>query len=193
MEHIFSDAVQNRFRLNMPQNISQDAQHTIYTQELLLEIKATLEILKLKIAQLERLGNGNVAQLRRPDKIVPHTATGAVEGVFDGTHMIDAEGNKYEVPQNYASKSKLVEGDILQMLRFEDGRILFKQLEHVETKTVIGDLKTNNGEYTCNVQDKCYKILPAAVMYFRVQPGDRLTLIIPKYGDSIWAAVQGIF
>ncbi len=35
-----------------------------------------------------------------------------IEGVFDGQIMIDQEGKNYPVPANYASKSKLVEGDI---------------------------------------------------------------------------------
>ena len=36
-----------------------------------------------------------------------------VEGVFDGQTMIGPDGKSYPVPANYASKSKLIEGDIL--------------------------------------------------------------------------------
>ncbi|MBU4432193.1 hypothetical protein KKD60_02860, partial [Patescibacteria group bacterium] len=36
-----------------------------------------------------------------------------VEGVFDGENMIGPDGKQYSIPANYASKSKLVEGDIL--------------------------------------------------------------------------------
>ena len=38
-----------------------------------------------------------------------------IEGVFDGENMIGPDGKQYSVPANYASKSKLVEGDILKM------------------------------------------------------------------------------
>ena len=36
-----------------------------------------------------------------------------LEGVFDGQNMVGSDGRQYIVPPNYASKSKLVEGDIL--------------------------------------------------------------------------------
>ena len=46
-------------------------------------------------------------------KRTPEEVTGKViEGVFDGQTMHDADGKAYPVPANYASKSKLVEGDI---------------------------------------------------------------------------------
>src|SRR5690606_16926125 len=38
-----------------------------------------------------------------------------IEGVFDGENMVDDAGKKYPVPANYASKSKLVEGDMLKL------------------------------------------------------------------------------
>ena len=36
-----------------------------------------------------------------------------VEGVFDGQNMIGPDKKTYSVPANYASKSKLIPGDIL--------------------------------------------------------------------------------
>ena len=44
-----------------------------------------------------------------------------IEGVFDGQTMHDGEGKSYPVPANYASKSKLVEGDILKLTIADDG------------------------------------------------------------------------
>ena len=40
-----------------------------------------------------------------------------IEGVFDGQNMIGPDGKQYPVPANYASKSKLVEGDVLNTNR----------------------------------------------------------------------------
>ena len=37
-----------------------------------------------------------------------------IEGVFDGQNMVGSDGKTYPVPANYASKSKLVQGDILK-------------------------------------------------------------------------------
>ncbi len=45
-----------------------------------------------------------------------------IEGVFDGQNMIGPEGKQYPVPANYASKSKLVEGDILKLTIADDSR-----------------------------------------------------------------------
>ena len=36
-----------------------------------------------------------------------------IEGVFDGQNMVGSDAKTYPVPANYASKSKLVQGDIL--------------------------------------------------------------------------------
>ena len=44
-----------------------------------------------------------------------------VEGVFDGQKMAGPDGKEYPVPANYASKSKLVEGDILKLTIGVDG------------------------------------------------------------------------
>ena len=38
-----------------------------------------------------------------------------IEGVFDGQNMVGSDGKTYPVPANYASKSKLVQGDILKL------------------------------------------------------------------------------
>ena len=51
-----------------------------------------------------------------------------VEGVFDGQIMIGPDGKSYPVPANYASKSKLVEGDILKLTIADDGGFIYKQI-----------------------------------------------------------------
>ncbi|HET7320113.1 MAG TPA: hypothetical protein VFI84_00835, partial [Candidatus Saccharimonadales bacterium] len=43
-----------------------------------------------------------------------------IEGVFDGQNMVGSDGKTYPVPANYASKSKLVQGDILKLTIAED-------------------------------------------------------------------------
>lgn len=39
----------------------------------------------------------------------------SIDGVFDGENMVGEDGNPYPVPPNYASKSKLVEGDLMRV------------------------------------------------------------------------------
>ncbi|MBU1146566.1 hypothetical protein KKD80_03410, partial [Patescibacteria group bacterium] len=50
----------------------------------------------------------------QPDVAYGESGERIMEGVFNGQNMIGADGKEYLVPANYASKSKLVEGDILK-------------------------------------------------------------------------------
>ena len=51
-----------------------------------------------------------------------------IEGVFDGQNMVGSDGKTYPVPANYASKSKLVQGDILKLTIADDGTFMYKQI-----------------------------------------------------------------
>ena len=66
------------------------------------------------------------------DKMAPivreETLGKVIEGVFDGQNMVGSDGKTYPVPANYASKSKLVQGDILKLTIAEDGAFLYKQI-----------------------------------------------------------------
>src|SRR5271155_822183 len=63
-----------------------------------------------------------------------------IEGVFDGQNMIGPDKKQYPVPANYASKSKLVEGDVLKLTISEDGSFIYKQIGPVERKKMLGVL-----------------------------------------------------
>jgi len=116
-----------------------------------------------------------------------------IEGVFDGQNMIDKKGTVYPVPANYASKSKLVPGDVLKLTVTEEGKFLYKQIGPVERKTVIGPLVYNDGQYQVLADGKAYNVLLASVTYFRAAVGDEVTLIIPmddKKAD--WGAIEAV-
>jgi len=115
-----------------------------------------------------------------------------VEGVFDGQSMIDAEGKKYPVPANYASKSKLVAGDILKLSIQPDGRFLYKQIGPVERKNVIGILQQEGSQFYVQIEDKRYNVLLASVTYFKAAVGDQVTIIIPAHEDSDWACIENV-
>lgn len=119
------------------------------------------------------------------------TSGKVVEGVFDGQKMIGPDGKDYPVPANYASKSKLVEGDILKLTIADDGSFIYKQISPVERKQVIGTLVQHDGVYYVEVNGKEYRILLASVTYFRIAEGDQVTVIIPADNpDATWAAVE---
>lgn len=116
-----------------------------------------------------------------------------IEGVFDGQNMIGPEGKQYPVPANYASKSKLVEGDMLKLTIAEDGSFIYKQINPVERRKVMGLLmQDEKGDYKVLAEGKSYKVLLASLTYFKADAGDEVTIVLPQDIDSDWAAVEHV-
>lgn len=117
-----------------------------------------------------------------------------VEGWFDGQSMYDETGKLYPIPANYASKSKLVEGDRLKLTITDDGSFLFKQISPVDRKRIIGVLKQDISTrgYIVEADGKQYKVLLASVTYFKVNEGDSVVLLIPKDKPSFWGAIENV-
>jgi hypothetical protein len=114
-----------------------------------------------------------------------------IEGVFDGQNMVGSDNKSYPVPANYASKSKLVQGDILKLTIADDGTFLYKQIGPVPRKQVVGTLKLENGHYFVDVGDKMYRVLLASVTYFKAKPGDQVSVNVPEDdSNSEWAALE---
>lgn len=114
-----------------------------------------------------------------------------IEGVFDGQVMVGPDGKNYPVPANYASKSKLVEGDILKLTIADDGSFIYKQIGPIERKQIIGTLVQHDGAYYVEANGREYRILLASVTYFRIKEGDQVTIIVPEDNpDAAWAAVE---
>ncbi|MFZ2494973.1 MAG: hypothetical protein WAW60_04355 [Candidatus Saccharimonadales bacterium] len=114
-----------------------------------------------------------------------------IEGVFDGQAMIGPDGKSYPVPANYASKSKLIEGDILKLTIADDGGFIYKQIGPVARRQVIGTLVQHDGGYYVEVGGHEYRVLLASVTYFKAKVGDQVSIVIPEDNrDAIWAAVE---
>jgi len=116
-----------------------------------------------------------------------------IEGTFDGEKMISLDGKNYPVPPNYASKSKLVEGDLLKLSVTEGGLFLYKQISPIERRQVIGIvMKDENDRYYVLAEGKKYKVLLASLTYFKAKKGDEVTLVVPKEKISEWAAIEAV-
>lgn len=115
-----------------------------------------------------------------------------IEGIFDGQNMIGPDGKTYPVPANYASKSKLVQGDNLKLTIAEDGSFIYKQIKPVDRKKLIGTVNLEEGQYTVTAGGKTYKVLFASVTYFKAQPGDQVTIVIPIQNNASWAAIEAV-
>ena len=102
-----------------------------------------------------------------------------IEGVFTGEDMLGADKNHYPVPVNYASKSKLVQGDRMKLTIDGSGKMLYKQIKQIERETKIGLLTQNNGKYQIISDGVAYDVLTAAVTHFKAEIGDTVSILLP--------------
>ncbi len=121
-----------------------------------------------------------------------NTSGTVIEGVFDGESMIGQDGKRYPVPPNYASKSKLISGDILKLTIADTGSFVYKQIGPVERVQTLGTLKKIGNDYTVHTEAGEFRVLTASVTYFKAEPGDQITLIVPAGSKAGWAALENV-
>lgn len=172
----------------------EELESLIYNLE--LELKKTKHILS-ELSGKKNSGSSSLNHNLKAAKLGRETTSDegiVIEGVFNGQVMIGPDGKEYSVPANYASKSKLVEGDILKLSIDRQGAFIYKQIAPVERIRLIGHLIKNKdaNDYVVLAGEKVYKVLLASVTYFKGQEGDEVVVLVPKDGDSNWAAVENI-
>ena len=163
------------------------------TDKKLKELKTILDDAEEKIATAKRILFEQVYQEQANNLESKGTDLGSsqiVEGVFDGEKMIDPSGKKYPVPANYASKSKLLTGDQIKLTITSDGTFIFKQINLVDRRRVIGKVLVSKDNYQILAEGKKYNVLQASVTYFKAKQGDEVTVIVPKIGESDWVAIE---
>ncbi len=170
----------------------------------IIELKSLVEAAEISLQQARKIlielsGTEEEKMLMEQAKqkgSISHEEEGQIiEGIFDGQNMVGPDGKKYSVPANYASKSKLVEGDKLKLTITPDGSFLYKQIKLLDRDRIIGDLIMDEeaGEFRVLANNKSYKVLNASITYFKGEPGNKVTLLIPAGRESSWAAVENIF
>ena len=106
--------------------------------------------------------------------------------------MIGPSDKIFPVPANYASKSKLIQGDKLKLTIQPNGSFLYKQIAPTARKFIKGTLINEDGHYKVLAEDKSYKVILASVTYYKGTVGDEVTLVVPENGESDWAAIEAI-
>jgi hypothetical protein len=131
---------------------------------------------------------------RRMGSMTDDGSNRIINGVFEGQHMIGPDGKQYSVPANYASKSKLVEGDMLKLTIMSDGSFVYKQVGPIPRTRVIGALIYDavNEQWQVHLNGSAYKVLLASITYFKGEEGDEVVLLIPKEKPATWGAVENI-
>ncbi len=120
-----------------------------------------------------------------------NAATGKViEGSFDGQNMVDGTGQTYPVPANYASKSKLVEGDGMKLTITDEGKFIYKQIAPIPRRTALGVLIQEDGQYKVLCEGKSLRVLLASVTFYRAEIGDQVTILLPQVGEAKWATIE---
>lgn len=133
------------------------------------------------------------ASLTLSSEASPSPGERVIEGVFDGQNMQGNDGQEYPVAPNYASKSKLVEGDVLKLTIGTDGSFVYKQIGPVERQRAVGTLVIDeHGNFGVKTAAKIYRVLLASVTFYKIDEGDQVTIILPKNSEATWGAVEHV-
>ena len=113
-----------------------------------------------------------------------------IEGTFNGQNMVADDGKIYPIQANYASKSRLVEGDRMKLTISEDGSFLYKQIGPIQRTQTVGILSQKDGRYYVQVGSKRYHVLSASVTHHNIKQGDQISITVPETSDAEWAAIE---
>src|SRR4030043_1868455 len=169
-------------------NKDQELQKIAAIREMIANAERTIASARAMLSQIE----GKPARKTMP-KLDTDEEGEVVEGAFDGQVMMGTDGKQYPVPANYASKSKLVEGDMLKLTITPDGSFVYKQIGPVERKRIIGIVSQDDlGNHIVIGEGKAYRVLLASVTYFKAEPGDEVTIVIPRDSETVWADIENL-
>ncbi len=157
-------------------------------RDMIMNAERTIQGAKAMLLQIE-----GKKKTGRPKKSDDDAMGTVVEGTFDGQIMLGTDGKQYPVPANYASKSKLVEGDMLKLTITTDGSFIYKQIGPIERRHAIGIVSQDeSGNYHIVVDGEPYRVLLASITYFRAEPGDEVAVTLPRDLSASWVAIENI-
>ncbi|MDP2838234.1 MAG: hypothetical protein Q8O53_03090 [Candidatus Moranbacteria bacterium] len=174
------------------EEIKDDSERSLKIQalrDMVNSAEKTIQGAKAMLLQLE-----GKKKTGRPRKMEVGDGEGTIiEGTFDGQIMLGTDGKQYPVPANYASKSKLVEGDMLKLTITSTGTFLYKQIGPIERRHALGVVtQDETGNYYVVASGKPHRVLLASITYFKATPGDEVAIVLPRDIDSSWAAIENI-
>ena len=115
-----------------------------------------------------------------------------VEWVFTGENMLWIDGNTYPVPQNYASKSLLVQWSKLKASIEPNGKIKYKIISEIPYTTAIWVIAKNGEKYQIVTETRSYNVLVAAITFHKCEIWDTVTIRIPEWKEATYAVIEAI-
>jgi hypothetical protein len=115
-----------------------------------------------------------------------------VEGVFTGESMLGSDGNMYPVPQNYASKSLLVQWSKLKALIHPSGKIVYKIIGEIPYESKVGIITKNGEKYQITTEVRTYNVLLAAITFHHCDVWDTVSIRVPEWKDATYAVIESI-
>lgn len=186
-------------RIDIDEDITNDSNAEAASEflQLIDEVNAKLVRIRQMVSdqpQLVSVARTHSRTLGTPSMASDEDGMRVIEGAFDGQNMVGPDGKQYSVPANYASKSKLVEGDVLKLTITRDGSFIYKQIGPIQRQRLIGQLVRDEGtgEFKVMVDGRGYKVLLASITYFKGEVGDEVVILVPQDGETRWAAVENI-
>lgn len=167
----------------------------IHIQELLESAQASLKTASSMLRDLTGVSDISREKMTlRASRTAPAGPVSGrvIEGIFDGQNMMDGNGQSYPVPANYASKSKLVEGDGMKLTITDEGKFIYKQIAPIERRIAKGVLIQEDGQYKVLCEGKAFRVLLASVTFYRAEVGDQVTVLLPVEGEAQWAAIEAV-
>ncbi len=160
------------------------------TQDLLAMLQSTPILSLLQSAPQSPVFRSSNTPI--PQFFTQENGASVLEGHFNGEKMIGDDSKEYNVPPNYASKSKLVTGDRMKLTITHSGAFIYKQIGPINRKRVIGDLEFNpeHNHWTVHGPEATYKVLAASISFYKGKPGDEVILFVPESTPCEWAAVD---
>ena len=159
-----------------------------HLRDMISTAESTIHSAKAMLLEIE-----GKKKLGRRKKLADNESGHIIYGTFNGQIMVGTDGKQYPVAANYASKSKLIEGDLLKLNITPDGAFIYKQIGPAPRKNSIGIVGQDSmGNYFVAVDGKSYKILLASITYFKVEPGDEVAVIMPQDENASWVTIDNV-
>ena len=112
-----------------------------------------------------------------------------ITGVFDGVYLVQDTGEKIEVDKDYLARSFIVFGDTLKCSKEQDG-LVFKQIKRVKRNRILGELVKKGDGFIVKTDKEEYQVLSEAVNFHKLQEHDKVIILIPAVGSSLWGTIE---